>query len=74
MNDFIVERIIGEIVLLELPDRSHLKLDRKQFSSEVAEGDVVELLDDGSYCVNLEKTERRKEYMRQLSENLFQGN
>lgn len=69
-QEWIVERIEGEFVVLELFDKSHCTEHKSQFPQNLREGDVV-FLDDQGYHIDQEKTQNRREQMIKLQKKLF---
>lgn len=66
----IVERIIGDTVILEKDDLTHQKENIKKFNYQVKEGDVV-IFNNGFYSIDLESTNRRKQQLVILTKNIF---
>lgn len=66
----IVERIINNIVILENDDLSQIKVDINKFNYDVKESDVV-ILQNNYYILDKESTQKRKQYMIELSNNIF---
>lgn len=71
MEEWIVDRIEGELVVLERPDRTHEHLPITAFSTPVKEGDVV-VFRQGSYAADPERTRERRERILKLQKKLFQ--
>ncbi|MGI5959541.1 MAG: DUF3006 domain-containing protein [Massiliimalia sp.] len=69
-QEWIVDRIEGEFVVLELFDKSHCREHKSQFPQNLREGDVV-FLDDQGYHIDQEKTKNRREHMIKLQKKLF---
>lgn len=70
---YIVERIMDELVILETPQRSHVYVPKTSFLTAMKQGDVVEQLEQG-YAVNQEETERRRADMIRLTKTVFGEN
>jgi hypothetical protein len=71
-NDWIVDRIEENIVVLELPDRSHKSVQKELFSWPVKEGDVVSW-DGTQYQYDEKQTVERRNRLLQKSKRLFSG-
>lgn len=71
MEYFIVDRIEGDMYILEAEDKKHISVLREKISAEVKESDVLYLTPQGIYKTDQKKTQERKKKLFQLQNNLF---
>ena len=66
-----VDRIEGDLLVCENDNGERFTLSPGQYIPPVSEGDVLVLI-NGIYCVDPEETERRREEIIALSNDLFE--
>lgn len=71
MQTWRVDRIEGNLVVLENADKTHTNVSICAFAGGVREGDVVYRLPDGKYAVSAEATAERKKRLSALQKSLF---
>lgn len=71
MQQWRVDRIEENLVVLENADKSHADVPISDFVGDVREGDVVYRLSDGKYCVSPEATADRKKTLFELQKKIF---
>ena len=71
MQTWRVDRIEGNLVILENADKTHTDVLIAEFVGGVREGDVVYRLPDGKYAVSAEATAERKKRLLALQKSLF---
>lgn len=64
----VIDRIVGNLVVTEGDDGKIREIERHLLPENLREGDVIDLED---MSVNLKETERRKDSIRTLVEDLF---
>lgn len=70
---FVIDRIEdGRIAVLEREDRTHFSLLLEELCPNVKEGDVL-YQKNGSFWLDRDETERRREAAAQRSRRLFEG-
>ncbi|MDI3481338.1 MAG: hypothetical protein PWQ97_993 [Tepidanaerobacteraceae bacterium] len=65
----VIDRFEGEFAVIETDDKKILNIKRNHLPEKAREGDVVDLK---TMAVDEEETLRRKEYIRKLSDKIFQ--
>lgn len=71
MQTWRVDRIEGDLVVLENDDKTHTNVPVCAFDGGVREGDVVYRLPDGKYAVAADATAERKKALSQLQKSIF---
>ncbi|PAB59279.1 DUF3006 domain-containing protein [Anaeromicrobium sediminis] len=67
----IVDRIEDNMVIGEREDREMVKINKNQINEPVKEGDVL-VVKDGKFIVDEEGTNRLKEEVKNMMEDLFE--
>lgn len=71
MKKFIIDRIEGKKAVLECENGDCVSLDLTSLPKNLKEGDML-CIEDGSYFLNADETEKRKENIRNLMNKLFE--
>ncbi len=71
MKKFIIDRIEETKAILECENGDIVSLDIKSLPKNVKEGDAL-YFEEGSYFLNAEETEKRKEKIKSLMDKLFE--
>lgn len=69
MEKLIVDRIVGDIAVLEKEDKSHIEISLAEISFEIKEGSVL-LFDGFGYSADVESEDERRNRIFQLQERL----
>jgi len=64
--NLIIDRFEGGYAVVELPDRTFVNIPKKALPEEAKEGDIITI------TVNKSETERRKDNIRKLAEDLWE--
>lgn len=67
----IVDRFEGEYAVCEKEDRTMIDIPVKDIPTGVKEGDVL-VIDDGPIVIDSSETEKRKENIKKLMDNLWE--
>lgn len=68
--EFIIDRFEGEIAVLEDEKSKFTEIEKSLLPNNAKEGDCV-VLEDGKYTINKETTEKLKEEIDDLMDDLF---
>ena len=72
MTEFVtIDRFEGDWAVLERADLSTVAVTRSQLPAEAREGEVLRLNPDGSFEMDTEETQRRRERILHLQNSLF---
>jgi hypothetical protein len=64
--NLIIDRFEGDYAVVELPDRTFVNIPKKVLPEEAKEGDIITI------TVNKSETERRKDNIRKLADDLWE--
>lgn len=68
---YIVDRIEEGIAVLEDDDLGRREVPLKLLPPDIEEGSVLRLMEDGSFALDKEETNRRRKRLFNLQQNLF---
>lgn len=68
----IVDRIEGILVVCEQDDKSHIELPLNKLPPKVREGDCLIPQPDGSYRIDHQETNRRRQHSIEIAKRLFE--
>lgn len=68
----IIDRFEGEYAVIELENLKVINIPKDYLPQNVKEGDVVVIKDNECY-IDIEETQRRKERIEKIFEDLFEG-
>lgn len=71
MKKFIIDRIEEDKAVLECENGDMVTLDVKSLPKKIKEGDVLQF-EEGSYFLDAEETENRKNRIKDLMSSLFE--
>ncbi|MEG1027507.1 MAG: DUF3006 domain-containing protein [Oscillospiraceae bacterium] len=71
MCKYSVDRIENNILICYDDNDNKKEIPLSQCQIDVKEGDIIEYI-DGKYIVNKQETQKRKDYIYNLSESLFE--
>lgn len=69
MEKLIVDRIVGDIAVLEKEDRSHIEVPLSDIGTDIKEGSVL-LFDGSEYTADKESEEARRKKLFEMQERL----
>lgn len=72
MRKYIVDRFEGDYAVCEAEDKSIINIKRHKIPKETKEGDYLVEKDDGSFYIDIEATEERKQHIRRKLDSLFE--
>ena len=67
-----VDRIEGNMVIIELPDKQTISVEKSVMPSRIKQGDKVYKDEAGIWIVDKKKTEDEKKRIRNLMDSLFE--
>lgn len=68
----IIDRFEGDYAVCERDDKSLINIERHNLPPDAKEGDYLIENEDGSYYVDIEATENRKQQIRRKLDSLFE--
>lgn len=71
MRKFIIDRIEADKAVLECENGDMVTLDIKSLPKKIKEGDVLQF-EEGSYFLNADETQKRRERIKDLMSSLFE--
>lgn len=72
MKNYIVDRFEGDYAVCENEDKSFINIERHKLPKETKEGDCLVEKEDGSFYIDIEATEDRKQHIRRKLDSLFE--
>ena len=69
----VIDRFEGDFAVCEKDDRSILDINRRDVPIDAKEGDVLNI-DGDNINIDTDETSKRKEMVRLLTENIWEGN
>lgn len=67
----VIDRFEGSFVVVELPDRKMINIERKRVPQDAKEGDVL-CIEGGKIYIDHEETLKRKAEIQKLTEDMWQ--
>ncbi len=67
----VVDRFEGTYVICEDAEQRLFALETAEMPAGIKEGDVLEIGDDGTLCIDQQETERRRENNKNLQDRLW---